>query len=168
MSTIIYILSIWGCMSTDICIGQEATWRVLSHVKNGTRREEQRFQWALRAQECRWHHADPIGPSICVRARRDDKRVEKVGADSVLQPRQVLHVTVTNRMCGFDLERDDATVGALDDQVRFATTLRTIATLPSARVLASHPHHLSARPRRVSHGADPLHSPQLPQPAGRS
>lgn len=76
-----------------------------------------RAKSSLRAQQCRGDDADTVGATVCVRSGGYHNRVEQGWTDLLLQPQQVLDVAGADFAGDLDLQRNDSTVGALDDEV---------------------------------------------------
>lgn len=63
------------------------------------------------------HDADAISPAMGARSRAHDKRVKQLVADAVAEPAQVPHVAIGDGAGQLGLDRQDAAVGTLDDEV---------------------------------------------------
>src|SRR5579859_913281 len=77
--------------------------------------------WCSRAeQRCR-DHGDPIWAAVCLKARRDNDRVEYLVAKLGFQPAQVLEIAFGGNLGELDLDCERSAV-SLDDEVDLMVT----------------------------------------------
>ena len=75
-----------------------------------------------RTEQSRRYDSDAVGAAVCIPSRVDQYRVPKVVPEGFAQPFQVRHVGLIDRGRQLDLDSDDASVRADDDEVHLVVT----------------------------------------------
>lgn len=72
-----------------------------------------------RSEEGGGQNGDAVSTAVGVGAGGDDRSVEKLGAEPLLEPMQVADVMVGDGSGQLDFQGDDSSVVSFDDQVDF-------------------------------------------------
>src|SRR5262245_51014443 len=91
-------------------------------LKPGSCGSQETLKPRSRAEQRERDDRDSVGPAIRARTGGDDDAIENAVSKLLSKPAQVLSVIVGDRTCQLDLEGDDVSVRALDDQIDLLST----------------------------------------------